>query len=237
MTACLSRKPVESVQPVWQTPHHSDVMEDFRQLASRQSVLTMEQLCQLQSRLLGPVGLFAKLARQVAEQGRQAPALGDLATLEGDERRALAEKSVEFALGVHHRREVTVNPFADLQREFLCCVVFDELAPFALVERYAASAALRQRDSDYFIKLIATTRNTVERRFVFHGLLEHYDELLPVERSVYPVNYRAAQQNHLENEEQRYGKLVLHRPVHEILKRHTASWVLANLCSEPDSAR
>lgn len=236
MTACLSHKPVEPDQSAWQTPRQSDVMEDFRRLSLRQSVLTMEQLCQLQSRMLGPVGLFAKLARQVAEQGRQAPALADLAALEGQERQALANKAVEFILGMHHRREATGNPFAGLQREHLCCIVFDDLAPYTLVERYAASAALRQRDGEYFSKLIATTRNTVERRFAFHGLLEHFDGLLPVERSVYPVNYRAAQQAYLENEERRYGKLVLPHPVRDVLERHTAHWILTHLCCETTSA-
>jgi hypothetical protein len=231
MAVCASPKPVESEQSFWQAPDSNEVAKQYWLLSERQSAQTAEQLCELQSRLMGPVGLFSRLARQVAEQGRQAPLLADLGPLKNDHgRQAMAEQAVQFALGLHWRREATSNPYAGLQREYLCCVVFDELAPFTLVERYAASAALRQLDSEYFGKLIATTRNTVERRIVFIGLLEHFDALLPVERSIYPLNYRAAQQSHLENEERTYGKLELDAPVRELLERYSPHWLLTHLC-------
>jgi hypothetical protein len=239
MTACLSREDIQSDQSLWQEPHPADfsVMADFNRLAIRQTALSMEQLCEMQSRWMGPTGVFSRLARQVREQGRQAPALGDLAGLDDTRRQVMAEKSLQYALGVHWRRESVNNPFTGMRREYLCCVVFDDLAPYTLVERYAASAALRQHDGDYFSKLIATTRNSLERRIVFHGLLEHYDSLLPVEQSVYPINYRAAQQAHLDGEEAAYGKLALDRPVRELLERHTPKWVLTNYGLKSDAQR
>lgn len=236
MTACVSPKPVLSERRSWQAPDAGEMLEQFRQLSARQSTQTVEQLCELQSRLMGPVGLFSRLARQLAEQGRQAPVLSDLVGLEEScERHALAEQALQFALGLHWRREPTDNPYTGLLREWLCCIVFDEHAPYTLVERYAASAALRQNDSEYFARLIATTRDTVERRIVFLGLLEHFDGLLPIERSIYPVNYRAAQQSYLESEERTYGKLVLEHPVRELLDRHGVDWVLTHICRATES--
>lgn len=237
MTACFTRTDVRTSEPSGEGLQiKSPVMADFHRLSVRQEALSTEQLCELQSRWMGPTGLFAKLARQVTEQGRQAPLLSDLARLRDTQRQAMAEKAVQFTLGLHLRREMVANPFSGLQREYLACVVFDDLAPRTLVERYAASAALRHRDGDYFSKLIATTRNTVERRIVFHGLLEHYDSLLPVERSVYPADYRAAQQRHLDDQEAAYGKLVLDRPVSELIKRYTPQRLLAKLGCIPRGA-
>lgn len=238
MTACFTRSDIRPGEPAWGKGRQikSHVMANFHRLSVRQAALSMEQLCELQSQWMGPRGLFAKLARQVTEQGRQAPLLSDVARLQDTHRQAMAEKAVQFALGLHYRREMVENPFTDLPREYLSCVVFDDLTPYALVERYAASAALRHRDGSYFSKLIATTRNTVERRVVFHGLLEHYDSLLPVERSVYPADYRAAQQRHLDKEEAAYGKLVLDRPVSELIARYTPQRLLAKLGCIPRGA-
>lgn len=231
MTACLSREDMQCDQSICPVPDptDTDVMENFTRVSARQAAFTMEQLCQLQSHWMGPVGQFAKLTRQVREQGRQAPILASLVAIKDKHRKDMVEKSMKFVLGALSRREVTRNPFSREQREYLCCVVFDELADYTIVERYAASAALRQSDGDYFSKLIATTRNTVERRIVFHGLLEHYDGLLPVEQSVYPINYRAAQQQHLKNEEALYGKLMLDRSVRELLERYSPARLLALL--------
>ena len=231
MTACLNRKDMQCDQSMCQVPTTADseVLASFSQLSIRQSALTMEQLCALQSRWMGPVGIFAKLTRQIREQGRQAPLLADVAAIKDKQHKALAEKAVLYVLGLLSRRESTDNPFTGMQREHLCCVVFDEQADHTVVERYAASAALRQCDGDYFSKLIATTRNTVERRIVFHGLLEHHDRLLPVEQSVYPINYRAAQQQHLSNEEAVYGKLKLDHPVSELLEHYAPDQLLSRL--------
>ncbi len=109
--------------------------------------------------------------------------------------------------------------------------MFDDPSTHTLVERYTASEALRAQDSEYFVKLIATTRNTVERRIVFHGLLEHFDRLLPIEKSIYPLNYRAVQQAHLDNEEALYGALMMEQPIGTLLEMHTPEWLLNNLSS------
>lgn len=201
----------------------------FRRLAARQGGLSSAVLCEQQSRLLGPQGRLSLFARQVAEMGRQAPLLNDVHELQGRERQEQAERAVDFTLGFHLRRPYAENPFALYSRISLCVVVYDEMATYTLAERYAASQALRQLDGEYFIKLIATTRDTVERRIVFHGLLEHFDSLLPIERSIYPFNYRDVQQQHLEREEALYGQLELATPISLLLQHHTPEWLLENL--------
>src|SRR5690606_9734067 len=134
--------------------------------------------------LFGPEGVFATFSAQVTLEGRHALGLEDVARLENKRRLRHVEKAVAFALSQHYRRDASANPFRLQSRESLCCVVYDESAAFTLVERYAAYEAIRQLDSDFFIKLIATTRGVVERRIVFRGLLEHFDRLLPIEQSI-----------------------------------------------------
>lgn len=228
MKVCLVRRASRFDQSSRPEPQHPDVdtMTDVQRVAQRQAGLSRAVLAAQQAALLGPTGHFANLSRQVRKQGRQAPVLKDINALEDHNRRALAEQALQFVLAVHCRRPPADNPFQGMTREYLCCVVFDEAAPYTLVERYAAGDALRQVDSEYFSKLIATTRDTVERRIVFHGLLEHFDRLLPIEKSIYPLDYRAVQQAHLDQEEALYGKLELEQPIHVIFETREPQWLV-----------
>ena len=203
----------------------------FERVAQRQAACSIDQLCTRQAALLGPQGLLSVFSRQVAAEGRQAPALRDLLHIEDPQRQRLAEQAVDFALARHHRRAAVDNPYLGLSRQLLCCMLFDDQVHYTLAERFAVSEALRQRDSHYFSTLIATTRHTVERRLVFTGLLEHFDSLLPIEQSIYPEGYRQAQQHHLDREEAVYGKLKLERPVGQLLEAHSAQWLLEHVCA------
>lgn len=196
----------------------ADCLLAFRKLSQRQARMSLQKLNELHNRLLGPKGIFVRLGRQLEQLGRQAPLLDDMAQLCGAERRTLADRAVCYALGYHNRRTVSWNPFRSASRERLCWMVYDKSAPFILVERYVALLALHQRDGMFFSRLIETTRGSVERRIMFYGLLEHHDALLPVERSVYPPTYRAAQQSHLDHEEMVYGPLNLGQPVLVLLE-------------------
>jgi hypothetical protein len=202
----------------------------FARVAQRQAACSIDQLCARQAALLGPQGLLSVFSRQVAAQGRQAPALRDLLELNDPQRQRLAEQAVDFVLAHHNRRAAVDNPYQGLSRQLLCCMLFDDEVHYTLAERFAVSEALRQRDSHHFSRLIATTRDTVERRLVFTGLLEHFDSLLPIEQSIYPEGYRQAQQRHLDREEAVYGKLKLDRPVGQLLEEHSAQWLLDHLC-------
>jgi hypothetical protein len=232
----------EGQEPVCLPPPSPEAAQRwFERVAQRQAACSTDQLCARQAALLGPQGLLSVFSRQVAVQGRQAPALGDLPEIDDPQRQRLAEQAVSFVLAHHRRRAAVGNPFVGLSRQSLCCMLFDDEVHYTLAERFAVSEALRQRDSRYFSTLIATTRDTVERRLVFTGLLEHFDSLLPIEQSIYPEGYRQAQQQHLDREEALYGKLRLERPVGQLLEAHSAEWLLANLCAvnastERDSA-
>lgn len=217
----------------WEQSMHippTQVGQRFQRLVARQAAMSRAQLCDQQAALLGPQGKFSMFSRQVTAQGRQAPGLTGTKEFEDFDRQQQVEKAADFVLGLHQRRTLGDNPFHDLSRQELCCMVFDELAACTLAERFAAWQALRHRDSLYFISLIATTRHTVERRLVFTGLLEHFDALLPIEQSIYPLGYRRAQQNHLDREEALYGRLELPKTVSELLEEHTPDWILKNFC-------
>ncbi|MEE5136473.1 hypothetical protein V2J83_13265 [Pseudomonas alliivorans] len=231
MTVCLVRQDSLSDQSSRQDPHRTDTnwMTDFQQLAARQSVLSRAVLVQQQAALLGPAGQLARFSRLVREQARQAPVFQDLERLQDRKRKSLAEQAMLFALGAFGRCPPADNPFCRMAREYLCCVIFDDTGLYTLVERYAAAEALKYGDSQYFAKLIATTRNTVERRIVFHGLLEHFDRLLPIEKSIYPLDYRSAQQAHLDHEESLYGKLELKQPISVIFETREPQWLLDHL--------
>ncbi|OUM09425.1 hypothetical protein BW686_01695 [Pseudomonas syringae] len=233
MTVCFLRSESESDQSLRLDPHRPglNLTTDFHRLATRQAALSVVQLVEQQAQLSGPVGVFVKLSRQLRSSGRLSPLLQDVERLKGRKRQWLAERAVQFALGKHCRRPEVDNPFKDRLREDLCCIVFDDASMHTLVERYAAFEALRRQDGEYFVKLIATTRNTVERRLVFHGLLEHFDRLLPIEKSIYPLDYRAVQLAYLEQEEALYGKLIMEQPITALLKVHTPEWLLKNLSS------
>ena len=207
-----------------------DVRQRFDHLVLKQSALAQSELCDLQARLLGPSGTLAKFSRLVAREGRHAAGLSFPIEAQDCRHRALAEQSADFVLSLYRRRKAVDNPFKTLSRNVLRCVVFDNAAPYILAERFAAVEALRDHDSRYFANLIATTRHTVERRLVFIGLLEHFDSLLPMEQSIYPRDYRSAQQFHLSREEALYGRLELDKPMSELLELHTPEWLLENVC-------
>ena len=202
---------------------------DHLTLAARQSAMPKHQLQELQARICGPSGLLAAFATQVAEQGRQAPDLLVLPDSADPLRRLLTERSIKFALARHHRRAFARNPFAGMPRSSLCAVVYDDTRTYNLAERYAASEELRASDSRYFVKLIATTCDTVERRLVFQGLIEHFDALLPVEQSIYLDGYREVQVEHLQREEALYGKLNLRGPMYVLLNEQPPQSLVTSL--------
>lgn len=199
------------------------------QLIAQQARMSKAELRALQARIAGPKGLLARFSAQVAEQGRQAPEVQRLLDRCEPQHLTLTENALAFVLARHHRRDFARNPFGGLPRVTLCCVVYDDSGRYNLAERYAASEALHTLDSRYFVQLIATTYNTVERRLVFQGLLEHFDALLPVEQSIYLEGYREVQQGYLDREENLYGKLALGQPLSVIFTEQTPASLLASL--------
>ncbi|WP_296255672.1 MULTISPECIES: hypothetical protein [unclassified Pseudomonas] len=214
---------------------HPD-MHRFHELIREQAALSKEHLYTLHKQWFGPRGMFAMVGDEIEQLGRQAPVLDKLGEAQPPHRLLEVEQAVAFALAQSNRRGAVVNPFMGRRREALCCVVFDESGRYTLVERYAAYEAIRQSDANLFIKLIATTRGVVERRIVFRGLLEHYDRLLPIEKSIYPDGYRAAQQDHLDREEQLYGPLTLDDDVMTLLEKMSPVELLERVQCVPTPA-
>lgn len=202
---------------------------DYPKLAARQALLSKTKLRKMHTELVGPSGLFAEFSIQVAEQGRQAPSLQSGSDSDQAAPPTLTDLAVEFALALQNRRPYIENPFAGFPREDLCCVVYDNSLPTHLAERYAANEELKASDSRFFVKLIATTRDTVERRLVFQGLLEHFDALLPIEQSIYQAGYREVQQSYLEREVKLYGALALAKPLSVLFTEQSPENVLASV--------
>lgn len=216
--------------------HEDSEMDRFHELVLQQAAYSKEDLHTIHRQWLGPRGVFAVFGEEIEQLGRQAPALDDLKKLATPERLQEAELAVAFVLAQSHRRVPALNPFMGRRREALCAVVFDDSGRYTLVERYAAYQAVRQTDADIFIKLIATTRGVVERRIVFRGLLEHYDRLLPIEKSIYPDGYRSVQQAHLDREESLYGPLPLKDDILALLGTLSAVELLEQVQRQAEGA-
>jgi hypothetical protein len=221
-------------QPRFGLRDDDEVMAEFKRLVEQQSVMCPDALCELHKQWLGPRGIFASFDKEIEQLGRQAPSLLELDLIEDDLRLQQAEPALAFVLAQSNRRGAVKNPFLGLRRERLCCLAFDESAGLTLVERYAAYEALRQCDSAYFIKLIATTRGVSERRIVFRGLLDHYDCLMPLERCIYPATYRDSQQAHLDREEVVHGPLAFDESVMKLLEKMTPLNLLKLIQPIPD---
>jgi hypothetical protein len=213
-----------------------EVMIRFRGIAAQQALLRRDQLLQLQKDWFGPKGRFAVFFSQISRMGRQAPLLDDVLSLTDKSRIKQADQALGFVLGKANRRRPTVNPFKGGSRLYLCCVIFDPSTTFTLCERYAANEALLERDSHFFSKLIGTTRSDVERRIAFLGLIEHFDQLLPVEKCLYSDGYREVHQAHLDREEALYGQLKLEAPISVLLTRMSVAQLL-NQIRRPVLAR
>lgn len=217
MTACNSLRRTRTTPRPLVTDRQVKI--HFKRMVNQQAALEKDHLYALHKQWFGPRGLLPTFCAEIEQLGRQAPALDDLNAIESPQRLQEAELALVFALAQSNRRGAVTNPFSGRKREALCCAVFDESGAYTLVERFAAYEAIRQGDSEFFIKLIATTRGVVERRIVFRGLLEHFDRLLPLEKSIYPAAYREVQQAHLDREEGLYGPLMLDDSVVVLLQK------------------
>lgn len=213
------------------------VMLAFHDLVHEQAAYGMSHLRELHRIWLGPRGLFATLNVEIEQLGRQAPGLDDLQTLKCPEHLERAEGAVAFALAKSNRRVPAANPFRGLAREALCCIAFDETSGYTLVERYVAYEAMRQADSEFFIKLIATTRGVSERRIVFRGLLEHYDRLMPLEKCIFPDDYRSIQQAYLTQEEALNGPLQFDDDVGVLLEKMSPLQLLKRISATSDTSQ
>lgn len=237
MTICMSPTPYSDRMLASLSAHTVDaeVRSRFLRLAEQQSNQSEERLYQRQKELFGPDGVFATFSAQVTREGRHAMVFEDVTQIRERQRAKLVERAVNYALARHEQCDAVANPFQGHSREALCCVVYNDCAAYTMVERYAAYEAIRQLDSVFFIKLIATTRGVVERRIVFRGLLEHFDRLLPIEQSIYPGNYREAQQGHLDREEAIYGPLQLDKSLNDLLEEVSPSLLLQLVQTPSDS--
>ena len=129
-----------------------------------------------------------------------------------------AQQAIDFAVAAHNYPPKTaLNPFAGLERSSLASIVYDDTGHYTEAERYAAHYAAQQIDENYFTGLIGTLA-TGDRRSFYTGAIEHFDSLSPIEKSIYPDNYREALQGYLEEDNKQRASfldLLLDLPVHK----------------------
>jgi hypothetical protein len=99
------------------------------------------------------------------------------------------------------------NPFAGVDREQLTSVIYDDSGTYTVSERYAAWAEQQRQDYTSLSKLFAGVTNGGDNRLVYKGLLDYFDALSPIERSIYPDDYRDKLADLLEAQEVQFGTL------------------------------
>jgi len=104
------------------------------------------------------------------------------------------------------------NPFAGVDRKQLTSIIYDDSGRYTISERYAAWSEQQRQDYNSLSKLFAGVTNGGDNRQVYKGLLDYFDALSPIERSVYPDDYRDKLVHLLEAQETQYGKLEASAP-------------------------
>lgn len=154
---------------------------------------------------------FVALDRSYAAPGQ--PALQDMPEGNGPGRIDLAKRAVAYYASIRSSPPGQApNPFAGVDREQLTSVIYDDSGTYTVSERYAAWAEQQRQDYISLSRLFAGITNGGDNRLVYKGLLDHFDALSPIERSIYPDDYRDQLVHLLEAQEAQFGKLEASAP-------------------------
>lgn len=125
-------------------------------------------------------------------------------------RLALGQKALDYVIGLHKSPPKHLpNPFAGMARNSLSAVTYDDSGAYTTAERFAAWAELRAQDEAYFSKLATKITNGDDRREFYKGVLDHFDDLPPVEKSAYPNGYRDTNERLYQEQLEKWGPLAL----------------------------
>ena len=173
--------------------------------AERQASMTPSELSRLYAKGQKDIYNFGQLlASGNYKEEDLLPKTDDL------ERLAIAQQALDYAIGNSQVPQKNIpNPFANMARNDLSAILYDDTDTYSIVERNAAHAELSKQDYEYFSQLFARTTKTDDRRELFKGILEYFDELPPVEKAAYPEGHRETMQNLLDKEIERWGPLTL----------------------------
>lgn len=145
------------------------------------------------------LGMESSMRSQGAAALDQMPDSSDPARIE------LAERAAQYNLSIHSSPPGNVaNPFANVPRDQLVSIVYDDSGTFTLSERYAAWAEQSRQD---YVKLSAMFEGVTSGESLppYEGLLSYFDDLSPVEKSIYPDDYRSRLEQLLKAQQAEYG--------------------------------
>ena len=166
----------------------------------RQASMSVSELRNLHAMTRSMLIVFSDSVHGLGKVGLAA---NNLPNTEDADRLQLAQRAIDFAVAVHnYPPKKAENPFSGLDRKLLTSIIYDDTGYYAEAERYAAHYAAQQMDEDYFSGIIATL-GSGDRRSFFEGAIEHFDNLSPVEKSIYPDGYREALQGYFNEEDER----------------------------------
>jgi hypothetical protein len=150
--------------------------------------------------------VFLALDRSYAAPGQ--PAQQDLPDSSDPARIDLAKRAVAYNASIRSSPPGQApNPFAGVDRERLTSIIYDDSGTYTVSERYAACEEQQRQDYNSLSKLFAGVSNGGDNRLVYKGLLDYFDALSPIERSIYPDDYRDKLAHLLQAQEAQFGTL------------------------------
>jgi hypothetical protein len=199
----VSPTPVQAVSNTGaQSAHSVEISAQAQQLSKWDSLSKAEQ------RALYDTTMEAFLALDRSYAAPRQPALQDVPDGSDPDRIDLAKRAVAYNASIRSSPPGQApNPFAGVDREQLTSIIYDDSGTYTVSERYAAWGEQQRQDYISLSNLFARTTNGGDNRLVYKGLLDHFDALSPIERSIYPGDYRDKLVQFLQTQEAQYGTL------------------------------
>lgn len=151
---------------------------------------------------------FIQFDAQFANQGAKV-FYNDERTSGTPEELAFSKKIAAYMVSVHGDPPGNApNPYAGASRAMLTGIMYDTSGKYTTSERYAASEEQETQDYTYLSALgNAAVQNPSAQGNLYQGLLDYYDALSPVEKSIVPGGYRNQVEGYLQQAQTLFGAL------------------------------
>jgi hypothetical protein len=147
---------------------------------------------------------FVALDRRYEAEGRAA--LQEMPDTEDPERLESAKRAAAYNDSIRSTpRGSASNPFAGVDRNQLTSIIYDDTGAYTLSERYAAWSEQQRQDFTRLDAVFEGITHGGDNRTLYKTLLDYFDEMSPVEQSIYPKDYRERLEDFLEEQELRFG--------------------------------
>lgn len=105
------------------------------------------------------------------------------------------------------------NPFANLSRDQLTAIIYDDSGAYTTNERVAAGGEQQSQDTKYWQPIFAKAEATGDYRESFEAGIAFFDRLSPIEQSYRPADYKLKMFSLLEQEEAKHGGALKNGPL------------------------